>query len=185
MGCHTLLQIFPTQGSNPSLLHYRQILYCWATGEASWRGKKFHVLFHLEPSSSFLIGHIVNMGFPSASDVKNLPTTQEAWIWFLGWEDPLEKGMATYSSILAWRIPWTEKPGRLQSTGSQRVRHDWSDWVHLHVFLDKWLVYYYKMLFFIPVIFFILKLPMFEINIAIPALFLLMVYFSAPFTFNL
>ena len=42
----------------------------------------------------------------------------------LGWEDPLEKGMATHSSILAWRIPWTEEPGGLQSTGSQRVKHD-------------------------------------------------------------
>ena len=45
---------------------------------------------------------------------------------------PLEKGMATHSSILAWRIPWTEEPGGLQSIGSQRVRHDWSDWEHTH-----------------------------------------------------
>ena len=51
--------------------------------------------------------------------VKNLPAMQETWIQFLGWEDPLEKGMATRSSILAWRIPWTEKPGRLLSMGSQ------------------------------------------------------------------
>ena len=48
-------------------------------------------------------------------------------VWSLGQEAPLEEGMATHSSILAWRIPWTEKPGRLQSTGLQRVRHDWSD----------------------------------------------------------
>ena len=45
----------------------------------------------------------------------------------LGWEDPLEEGMGTHSSILAWRIPWTEDPGRLQSMGSQRVEHDWND----------------------------------------------------------
>ena len=45
--------------------------------------------------------------------VKNLPTIQETGVQFLGWEDPLEKGMATHSSILAWRIPWTEEPGRL------------------------------------------------------------------------
>ena len=51
---------------------------------------------------------------------------QETWVWSLGWEDPLEKGMATHSSILAWRIPWTEEPGGLQSTGSQRVGHDWA-----------------------------------------------------------
>ena len=50
---------------------------------------------------------------------------QETWVWFLGWEDPLEKGMATHSSVLAWRIPWTEEPGGLQSMGSQRVRHNW------------------------------------------------------------
>ena len=51
--------------------------------------------------------------------VKNLPVMQETWVQFLGQEDPLEKKMATHSSILAWRIPWTEEPGRLQSLGSQ------------------------------------------------------------------
>ena len=57
--------------------------------------------------------------------VKKPPTMLETWVWSLGWEDPLEKGMATHSSILALRIPWTEEPGRLQSMGSQRVGHDW------------------------------------------------------------
>ena len=56
--------------------------------------------------------------------VKNLPAMWETWVQSLGWEDLLEKGMATHSSILAWRIPWTEEPGRLQSIGSQRVIHD-------------------------------------------------------------
>ena len=56
--------------------------------------------------------------------VKNLPAMQETQVGSLGWEDPLEKGLATHSSILAWRIPWTEEPGRLQSMGSQRVRQD-------------------------------------------------------------
>ena len=56
--------------------------------------------------------------------VKNLPTMWETQVQSLGWEDPLEKGMATYSVILAWRIPWTEEPGRLQSMGLQRVEHD-------------------------------------------------------------
>ena len=50
--------------------------------------------------------------------------TQETWVQSLGWEVPLEEGMATHSTILAWRIPWTEEPGRLQSKGSQRVGHD-------------------------------------------------------------
>ena len=53
--------------------------------------------------------------------VKNLPAMQETRVQFLGREDPLEEGMATHSSILAWRIPWTEEPGGLQSIGSQRV----------------------------------------------------------------
>ena len=56
--------------------------------------------------------------------VKNQPAMQETWVQSLGQEDPLEKGMAIHSSILAWRIPWIEKPGGLQSTGLQRVRHD-------------------------------------------------------------
>ena len=53
--------------------------------------------------------------------VKNLPAMQETWVQFLGWEDPLEKEMATHSSILAWKIPWMEEPGGLQSMGSLRV----------------------------------------------------------------
>ena len=55
--------------------------------------------------------------------VKNLPAMQETWVQSLGGEDPLEKGMATHSGILAWRIAWTEEPGGLQSMGSQRIRH--------------------------------------------------------------
>ena len=56
--------------------------------------------------------------------VKNVPAMQETWVQSLGQEDPLEKGMVTHSSILAWRIPWTEKSGGLQFMGSQRVGHD-------------------------------------------------------------
>ena len=58
--------------------------------------------------------------------VRCLPTMQETWVLSLGWEDPLEKEMATHSSTLAWKILWMEEPGRLQSMGSQRVRHDWA-----------------------------------------------------------
>ena len=58
-----------------------------------------------------------------AQTVKNLPAMEEAWVRSLGWKDPLEKELATHSSILAWRILWTEGPGELQSTGSQRVGH--------------------------------------------------------------
>ena len=60
-----------------------------------------------------------------AQMVKNPSVMQEIWVWSLGWEDPLEMGMATHSSILTWRIPWTEEAGGLQSTGSQKVGHDW------------------------------------------------------------
>ena len=61
-----------------------------------------------------------------AQMVKNTSATLETWVQSLGWEDPLEGGMAIHSSILAWRIPWTKEPGRPQSMGSQRV---WNDWV--------------------------------------------------------
>ena len=56
--------------------------------------------------------------------VKNLLAMQETWVQSLGWEDPLEKGVAIHSSILAWSIPWTEEPGRLLSMGLQRVKHN-------------------------------------------------------------
>ena len=59
--------------------------------------------------------------FLRAQSVKNLPGMQETWVRFLGWEDPLEEKMTTHSSILAWRIPWTEEPGRLQSMRLQEL----------------------------------------------------------------
>ena len=78
-----------------------------------------------------LVGKIESVirlkGFLGGSAVMNLPTmqaTQETWVQSLGREDPLKEGMANYSSILAWKIPWTEEPGRLQSMGSQRVGHN-------------------------------------------------------------
>ena len=74
-------------------------------------------------------------GFSSASVVKNPPAKQETWVQSLHWEDPLEKEMATDSSILAWRIPWTEEPGRLQSKWSQRVGHHWVTLSHTHKYM--------------------------------------------------
>ena len=68
-------------------------------------------------------------GFLGGSAVKNPPAMQEMWetpVWSLGGEDPLEEGMATHYIILAWRIPWTEEPGGLQSMGLQRSGHDWA-----------------------------------------------------------
>ena len=70
--------------------------------------------------SIFLVRlHMKEWAYLVAHMVKNLPAMQKTWVQSLGWEDPLEKGMATHSSILAWRIPWTEQPGGLQSMGLQ------------------------------------------------------------------
>ena len=70
-----------------------------------------------------------------AQMVKRLPTMWETWVRSLGREDPLEKEMATHSSILAWKIPWTEEPGRLQSMGSQKSQTRLSDFTSLHMIL--------------------------------------------------
>ena len=67
---------------------------------------------------------ILTLGFHGGSLVKNLPSRQVTHVQSLGWEDPLEKEMATHSSICAWRIPWTEEPGGLQFMGLQRIRHN-------------------------------------------------------------
>ena len=70
------------------------------------------------------MGSVQKISVLLAQWVKSLPAMWEIQGRFLGWEDPLEKEMATHSRILAWRIPWMEEPGGLQSVGSQRVRHD-------------------------------------------------------------
>ena len=93
----------------------------------SWHEIKTIILgsihWRLEPSQ----------GFPCGSDGKeSAHSAVDQGVWSLSWEDPVEEGIATHSSILAWRIPWTEEPGRLQSMGLQRVRHDWSDLAHTH-----------------------------------------------------
>ena len=76
--------------------------------------KKIHVKNSAQDRHSVRASLVAQM-------VKNLPVVQETWVQSLGWEDPLEKGIATQSSILAWRIPWTEEPCKLQSMGLQRV----------------------------------------------------------------
>ena len=82
------------------------------------------------PASSTLLGASL-----VAQTVNRLPTMRETWVRALGWEDPLEKEMATHSSILAWKIPWTEVPGRLQFMGLQRVAHDWATSLSLSTLL--------------------------------------------------
>ena len=75
--------------------------------------------------SSYCIAPSELQAFTMAQWVNNLPAMQETWIQFLGQEDPLEEEMATHFSILAWKIPWAEEPGRPQSKELQRVEHDW------------------------------------------------------------
>ena len=78
----------------------------------------------LQQHTHLVLVHQLSHLFSGGSVVKNLPAMQETLVQSLGQEDPLEKGMATHSSILAWRIPWTEEHSGLQSMGLQRVRHD-------------------------------------------------------------
>ena len=69
-----------------------------------------------------------------AQMIKCLSTIQETWVQSLGWDDPLEKEMAIHSSTIAWKFPWTEEPGRIQSMGSQRVGHDWATSLSLSLY---------------------------------------------------
>ena len=107
-----------------------------ATGSSWPRGQNLHLLvspalagrfFTIVPKNSFE-GKPKNKhgSYLVAQIVKSLPAMQETWVRSLGREGYLEKEMATHSSILAWRIPWTEEPGGLQSMGSQRAGHDWA-----------------------------------------------------------
>ena len=79
------------------------------------------IVWGQEPCEKY---HLLNFAV-NLKPIKNLPAMQDTRVQSLGWKDPLEKGMATHSSILAWRIPWTEEPGKLQAIGSQRVGYDW------------------------------------------------------------
>ena len=98
----------------------------------------------------------VNIDFPGGTVVRNPPAMQEileAWVWSLGWEDPLEEEMATHSSIFAWKIPWTEEPGGLQSMGSQSLRHNLVTEharIHLHVIVPFKITNISKKLFMSP-----------------------------------
>ena len=84
-----------------------------------------HIVFHL------ILKEAINYPY-----LKYLPVMQETQVWSLGREDPLEKEVATHPSVPAWRIPWTEEPGGLQSMGSQRVGHDWA--TNTHIEIRKW-----------------------------------------------
>ena len=117
-------------------LHQGNYLYGLWTDKAAWYKSVESKL--QESDWAKLPPLCLRGGFPCGSAVKHLPVMQEMqelWVWLPSQEDPLEEGMTTQSSFLAWRMPWTEKPGRLQSIGLQRVGHDWSNWVPMHVCL--------------------------------------------------
>ena len=84
----------------------------------------FNAVCYLSSLQQFRVFQIESGASLIAQTVKNLPAMWDPWVRSLGWEDPLEEGMGTHSNILAWRMPWTEEPGGLQSMGPQRVRHD-------------------------------------------------------------
>ena len=90
-----------------------------------------------------------------AQTVKRLSTMRETRVKSLGWEDPLEKEIAVHSSTLAWKIAWTEEPGRLQSMGSQRVRHDWVTSLLLLSYFIIFITYHSLKLFILPILYFI------------------------------
>ena len=103
-------------------------LFRWALPDLSTI-TQLHPLSKIHPVSLQLLAlDLLYAIFPSlvTQMVKNLPAMRETQVWSLGQEDPLQKGMTAHSTILAWRIPWTEKSGRLQSMGMQRVGHDWA-----------------------------------------------------------
>ena len=85
----------------------------------------------------------------SVQTVKRLPAMRETWVRSLGREDPLEKETATHSSLLAWRIPWTEEPGGLQSTGSQRVGHNWATSLKI-VYNDRFHCFHFCVAYYAP-----------------------------------
>ena len=88
-----------------------------------WHHQLYGHEFEQAPGDANDTMHKTDGSYLMVQMVEKLPTMQETWVQSLVWEDPLEKGMAIHSSILAWKIPWTEEPGRLQSMGLQRAGH--------------------------------------------------------------
>ena len=117
---------------NPNVTWGKKKVQKWSQGSQGLRWN--HALV-----SRCLIGEFPGQTRPSlvVQMVKNLPIMQETWVWSLGQEDPLENGMATHSSILPWRIPWSEESEELQSMGSQRVGHDWATNTFTNAVKDK------------------------------------------------
>ena len=136
VGCYYLLPgIFLTQGSNAGFLNYRWILLPSEPPKASSNSCPIMWLTNISSLTTLLLFMFVYIrsGASRAQSVKNLPEVQETKVQSLGQKNPLEKEIENHSSILAWKIPWTEEPGELQSMGLQRVRHDWETKFHFHI----------------------------------------------------
>ena len=127
--------LFSFQLPSPTNLALLEFQACWRSnimhGEKRSLGSSS---FGFEPKicSLHYVGLLVNWASLVAQMVKNLPAMQDTWVWSLGGKDPLEKGMATHSSILSWRIPRTEEPGGLQSLGSQSCTRLSDQHLHFH-----------------------------------------------------
>ena len=120
VGCHALLQqIFATKGWNPWLRSPA------LAGRFSTTSATLEALLQIHQLVKSITLWLLFWASQVAQRVKNLPAMQETWVQSLGWKDPLEKGRATHSSILAWRIPWRKEPWGYKSMGLQRARHDW------------------------------------------------------------
>ena len=102
----------------PEESHFSLLLFEQLTPLKNYESA-LHIVFHLILKEAIKYPYL-----------KYSPVMQETQVWSLGWEDPLEKEVATHPSVLAWRIPWTEDLGRLQSMGLQRVGHDWATNTH-------------------------------------------------------
>ena len=129
VGCHFLLQCMKVKSESEVAQSCPTL-----SDSMDWSlpGSSIHGIFQ----ARVLEWGAIAFSTASVRSTLNLLAIQETWAWFLCWEDPLEKGMATHSSILAWRIPWTEEHGGLQSIGSQRVGHDWSGLACTHFFIE-------------------------------------------------
>ena len=109
--------------------------------------KAGHVVWYSHLVKNFPKFVVIHTASLVAQMVKRLPKMRETWFQFLGREVPLEKEMETHSSILAWKIPWTEEPGRLQSMLSQRVGHDWVTELNWTKLGNHWFNFYHYRLY--------------------------------------